>query len=146
MTTPTIVVGTNSWITLADAEIYMLGRLGASKFWNTAADKTAALITAYRQLSSCEKWEIPADVSENMEIAQCEMALYLLQHLEDSDTRAGLQAQGVTAAGIVQETYNANAKDELPIPAIVKELLEDYEVNESIGIVRLHRHSHRHEC
>jgi len=142
MTTPTIVVGTNSWILLADAEIYMLGRLGASKFWNTTVDKIAALITAYTQLANCGRWEIPAEISEDMEIAQCEMALYLLQHLEDSDTRAGLQAQGVTAAGIVQETYDPDAKDELAIPAIVKRLFKAYETESSIEIVHLHRHIH----
>jgi hypothetical protein len=49
-----IVVGTNSHITLADAETLMLERLDLDGIWSNASDiqKTAALIQASRQISN----------------------------------------------------------------------------------------------
>ena len=61
-----------------------------------------------------------------MKNAQCEQALFLLIHQEDMDVRLGLQAQGVTQAGIVQETYG-NCIEGIPISPHAKQMLEDYE-------------------
>jgi len=55
------------------------------------------------------------------------------------DTRMGLQAQGVTSAGIVQEAYNPDNVDGIPLPPLVKTMLEDYEVRSSCHVVDLER-------
>ncbi|MBM3210596.1 hypothetical protein FJZ33_00130 [Candidatus Poribacteria bacterium] len=120
-----LTVGTNSWVTLEEAEEYMSSRLGAYKFWYTGVFKEAALITAYNFLNS-GKFEFPADISVNMKNAQCEMALFLLQHLEDMDARIGLQAQGVTSAGVVQEGYDLNAVNDIPMPPTVYRYISVY--------------------
>lgn len=137
-----LVINTNTWISLADAETYMLTRMGASKIWTedlTIGDKEAALVTAYNQLSGCGKWIIPAVISTVLKIAQCEMALFLLKNQEDIDARAGIQAQGVVKAGIVQEEYSLDAKDELPMPSLVKQLLSEYENSSACEIIGLER-------
>lgn len=131
-----IVVGTNSWATLAYAETYFTTRLNADVFWNstvTDAKKEAALITAYEFLMGCGEYSIASDSSDvAVKKAQCEMALFLLQHLADMDARKGIQAQGVSQAGIVQETYDMSKVGEMPLPPIVKRLLKDSAV-EGVG-------------
>lgn len=113
------------WITLAEADSYFSTRLGSLEHWTSGAEKEAALTTAYNQLIGCGLFEFPAEVSQAMKDAQCEQALFLLIHIEDMDRRKGLQTQGVTAAGIVQETYKGDI-DEIPICINAKNFLKDY--------------------
>lgn len=124
-----ITVGTNSWISVTDATTYYATRLNADKYWPaslTDAQKDAALITAFRMLMDCGLFSLSAsDTSDAVKRAQMEMALFLLQHGEDIDARKGLQAQGVTQAGIVSETYDLDKAGVFPIPPIVRQLLKD---------------------
>jgi hypothetical protein len=91
---------------------------------------------AYNRIRLCSDFDIPATPTAaqlaKLVIAQCEMAYYLAQHLADEDRRKGLQAQGVTAAGIVKEAYGDSAgkavdPTALPIPAIVYQALSEFE-------------------
>lgn len=131
-----LVVGTNTWVSLEDANIYMSTRLGASTFWNTAAEKEAALVTAYNFLMASD-YDFPTDISNNMIMAQCETALFLLQHQEDMDARMGLQAQGVTEAGVVQEKYSESLT--IPLPAVVRKLIAVYETITGFETVNVSR-------
>jgi len=142
MADPLVVVGTNSWISLADAEIYMTTRLGASKVWTSSVvtvNKEAALITSYKQLMGCDKYSLPVTAVQALKDAQCEMALFLLQHQDDIDSRKGLQAQGVLQAGIVEETYDKDRVGVMPIPPQVDNLLKDYRTESCIDSAQLER-------
>lgn len=123
-----VVVGTNSWATVAEADTYFETRLFANKFWSSftdISDKEAALVTAFNQLMTCGIFNLAAsDTSANVKKAQFEMALFLLQHLADMDARKGLQAQGVVSAGMVGETYDLSRTGQ-PIPANVMAILKD---------------------
>jgi len=143
--TITLTSGTNTWATIAEAEIYFRTRLGASTFWNNSADKPAALVTAYKYLINCGLFYFPDTATEVMKDAQCEMALFLLQHMADMDARKGLQAQGVTQAGIVQESYDKDKAGEMAIPAIVSNMLEEHETGSPLYQADAKRHDH-HEC
>jgi len=122
-----ITVGTNSWCTLAEANTYFTTRLGCAAYWNTAASKEAALVTAFKQIIGSGLFDISASATEQeIKDAQCEMALFLLIHQADMDARAGLQAQGVIKAGIVQEEYDPAAAGKPMIPANVMALLSAY--------------------
>lgn len=123
----TLTPGTNTWATMAEAEAYFRTRLGSSAFWNYTAEKAAAIVTAYKYLVNSGIYDFPDEIDQVMKDAQCEMALFLLQHISDMDARKGLQAQGVTQAQIVGETYNADAAGTAAIPANVKNMLSDYE-------------------
>lgn len=97
------------FVSIAEADAYFLTRLGASTYWTSGAEKTAALTTAYNDLVSCGQFDF-SDVASgeedaDLKLAQCEQALFLLQN-PDMESRLALQAQGVTAAGIVSEAYN----------------------------------------
>ncbi len=134
-----IVVGTNSWILEADANTYMGNRLDADSYWiDEEANNARALITAYNWLNA-GNWSFPDTVTQGMKDAQCEMALFLLQHQPDIDLRMGLQAQGVVVAGVVKEKYKNDNYVELPFPPIVQKLLESYETSRPIFLVNLER-------
>jgi len=102
------VSGTTLWLTEEEADAYFVTRLWASATWLVSGvDKTAALTTAQSDLESCADYDFtdyvaaPTDAMKN---AVCEQALFLLQNPE-MEERLALRSQGVTAAGIVQETY-----------------------------------------
>ncbi len=134
-----IVVGTNSWLSEADANTYFDNRIKAGDYWiDDAGDNEPALVTAYNWLNA-GNYAFPDDATQPMKDAQCEMALFLLQHQPDLDLRMGLQAQGVIAAGVVKERYKDDNYVELPIPPIVQKLLESYQTNRPVYLVNIER-------
>lgn len=120
-----LIVGTNSWITVAEADAYMDLRLGSWEFWTDTTNKEAALITAYKRLVTYFE-NLPSTANEAMKDAQCEMALFLCMEGGDVNRRAGLQAQGVVQAGIAKESYDPKARGKLAFPPEVLALLKDY--------------------
>ena len=124
----------NSWVEVDEATEYFEGRYGSGA-WDALtpdpsddlhADKKKALVTAYRQLSSGLFTGLPGTPTQAMKDAQCEQALFLLQQGGDNDLRGGLQAQGVTAAGVVKEQYNPDSAGKLAICPAAMQLLKDY--------------------
>jgi len=135
----TITVGTNSWVTMTEANTFFEGRIKSSEYWiEDADDNCPALVTAYKWLQS-GKYSFPATVVQAMKDAQCEMAFFLLQHQSDLDLRVGLRVQGVIAAGVVKEKYRNDKYMVLPIPPIVKQLLGDYDTEKALFKVNLER-------
>ena len=135
----TIIVGTNSWLTEAAANTYFESRIHGDDYWtNGESDNIPSLITAYNWLNA-GSYSFPTTPIQTMKDAQCEMALFLLQHQPDLDLRMGLQAQGVIAAGVVKERYKNDNYVEMPIPPIVKKLLEGYSTERPVYLVNLAR-------
>jgi len=129
--------GEIGYISVGDADLYFSMRLSADAWTSilpTSGDpkKAAALQTAYDRLYFSGLFDLPlflnatADQLVVLKKAQCELSLYMLLHLADEDRRKGLQAQGVTAAGIVKETYSDKDLVTLPIPPFVAHILEDF--------------------
>ena len=135
----TITVGTNSWLTEAAANTYFDARLMSSDYWTDSADDNIpALITAYNWLN-VGNYSFPTTPIQTMKDAQCEMAFFLLQHQPDLDLRMGLQSQGVIAAGVVKERYKDDNYVELPIPPLVKKLLEGYSTDRAAYLINIAR-------
>jgi len=120
------------WTTLGAANAYFGAERLDSTAWMelTDAKRSAALSMAYNRLRFCQDFSIPASPSaaelEKLKYGQFEMAYYLALHQADEDRRKGLQAQGVTNAGLVKEGYAESGLDKLPIPPIVRDLLADF--------------------
>jgi hypothetical protein len=98
------------WITTEEADVYFATRMGADVYWLSGTDKEAALVTAQRDLESCGLFTFPTldsgeSGTEAMQNAVCEQALFRLMD-PDIDQRLSLQAQGVTKADMVGETYS----------------------------------------
>jgi len=131
------------WVTdLTDAESYFSGERLETASWDALTttsggkdEKTAVITMAYNRLRFCKDFTIPASPSATqaakLRMAQCEMAYYLAGHLADEDRRKGLQAQAVTEAGIVKEVYNGVDLASLPIPAAVRDLLDEFTASET---------------
>jgi len=117
---------TYGWVTLAEAEAFMLLRWGADQLWVTGIAKESALQTAYEDLIGCGLYSFPTTASAVMKKAQYEQALFIIGHREDADRRKGLQMQGVVAAGIVKETYKKDTAD-IPISVFAHGLLSAYQ-------------------
>jgi hypothetical protein len=125
------------WINdIASAEQYFLTHRLETTAWDALTvvsggkdEKTAVLNMAYDRLRFCKDFDIPTSPSvaelERLAMAQEETAYYLAMHLADEDRRKGLQAQGVTVAGIVKEDYRGADLSKLPLPPIVYDLLEE---------------------
>lgn len=66
------------------------------------------------------RWTIPASPGAadkaKLAYAQEMTAWYMHTHVDDEDRRKGLQAQGVTQAGLVQETYDKDKAATIPLP------------------------------
>ncbi|KPJ63745.1 hypothetical protein AMJ44_14080 [candidate division WOR-1 bacterium DG_54_3] len=129
---------------LDEADTFFKTRLNNSSWTVLGGDeRTAALTTAYNRIRYCSDYSIPASPTiaqkAKLKDAQCEMAIYMATHLADEDRRKGLQIQGVTHAGIVEENYDKDWLDKLPIPPIVDSILEDFKTAVDFGLIDIDR-------
>ena len=127
-----LVLGTNSWVTVAEADTYMETRFGSWEFWLDDTNKEAALITAYNRIVNSGYFSnLPDTANTNMKAAQCEMALFLCMEGGDINRRAGLQAQGVVQTGIAKETYDPEVRGRISFPPEVMAMLKDYSIEDN---------------
>lgn len=118
-----------AWVTIEEADEYFATRLGASAHWASGVEKEAALLTAQWQIENSDEFARFPDVSvsgeeatQAMKDAVCEQALFLLQQGDAIDLRSAIIEQGVTRAGIVDETYMDKCK--VPISQCARKALK----------------------
>jgi len=95
-----VIKGENTWITVAEADLYLAYRLTASSWFAlpesaSPGDKSkeTLLVTAFFFLQS--KYGIPASsTDDNLRIAQCELALFFCDFYEQYFQAGLLQAEG----------------------------------------------------
>ncbi len=129
---------TYGWVTLAEANLYFTTRMNASK-WTASTEKESALTTAYNYLIASGAFSLPSTTTDAMKKAQYEQALFLLIHGAGLEMRAGIQAQGVKAAGIVKEQYKESTMGDIPIAPMATSLLSNYEVGSALYAAELDR-------
>lgn len=98
------------WVTEQEADEYFETRLGADEYWKSGVAKTAALVTAQRDIESCGRWTFEevssgAPASETMKTAVFEQALFRLMD-QDIDRRQSLQVQGVVSEQNIGESFS----------------------------------------
>ncbi len=121
----TITVGTNSWVTIAEADIYFESRYGASAWAGlSTANKTSLLITAYNWINSQIQFTIAASATAAVvKNAQCESAWYIYSYWTEHEDRRALYTQGVREFDISK----FSEKLELPeFPAWISDMLDGY--------------------
>lgn len=121
-----LVVGTNSFVSVAEADTYLADRVGANQ-WFTLPDtagqgedsKESFLVTAYYWLIGATIFSIsPGETTDdNLKTAQIEAALYLFLHYCEHEERMALQAQGVQdfSASKRKEKYVSPAGSGFPL-------------------------------
>ena len=113
-----ITVGTDSWISLADAETFFASHIGATP-WDALLDndKEKYLKTAYRWIYYDSAFSAPAASSETaVKYGQCEAALFLINYYSEYDKH-----EAMTAMGIKSFQYSKRSEDltEVKKPASV---------------------------
>ena len=107
--------------------------------------KTKVLTQAFNRIFYDSRWSLPtyaeASVAALIELskANAEMAYYLAIHLADEDRRKGLQAQGVTTAGVVKEQYSEKHLMDLPVPPFVMAILKPWSTELFAGVLEVAR-------
>ncbi len=121
-----LVVGVNSWVTIAEADAYFLYKYGASVGWAALdnATKESLLISGYRWIMSDPSVTISAtSTAQNVKDAQCEAAWYIYKYWGGHEKRLALQAQGVKEFNISK--FSEEFTGEGGLPKSVSDLLED---------------------
>ena len=117
------------WFADVTAANAVVATMSGTTSWTslTSTQQTAYLMDAYYRIKHGGGFTVPdaltADQLARLQRAQAETAWYMKLHKADEDRRMGLQAQGVTEADIVGETYQLSR--DVPVPNIVRGLLYD---------------------
>ncbi|MCK5609600.1 hypothetical protein KAR91_47435 [Candidatus Pacearchaeota archaeon] len=130
-----LVVGTNSWATVAEADTYLEDIPGTDVDWFPLVDapvnpgeasKESWLVNAFRWLTSSTMFILSASVtSENIKNAQIQSAVYLLRYRDERAKRESMMTSGVTDFDY-QEVSETLDYSQLTIPDSIAGLLTEY--------------------
>lgn len=132
-----LVVGTNSWCTISEADTHLTDRLGAAN-WFLLSDsgdpgtesKTSLLITSFYLLFNNVLFDIAISSSdENVKHAQIEFALFLLENRIDYFKRMQMQASGIEQ--FTRSEWSEKLK-EIGIPVNILGMLTEYGVGNTV--------------
>lgn len=131
-----LVVGTNSWSTVAEADDYLEDRLGSRPWFDLVESsetkgeesKEVYLTSAFYWLMGAPQLEIGKDsTDDNVKNAQAEAALWLIDHYDELDARRAATATGVTDFSYSKRRESLDPKN-IIIPPHILGMLADYEV------------------
>lgn len=128
------------WVNLSIANTYLNSRYQDIKYWDndtpSTSEKEAALWLAYYNIVSSNKFRFNSNskITDWLQKAQCEQALYIIQQGQAREARMALQSQNVTRADVVKEYYRANSAY-IDISVAAAALLRDYRVDQGWGTI-----------
>lgn len=136
-----LVVGQNSWVTIAEADTYFTSRLD-SEDWFLLSDigsagelsKTTLLASSYYWLIKHPSLELSSSLTDDdVKNAQIEFAAYLQEHYDEWQSRGALISSGVESFRLSkwQETLRDGAGG-YAVPALVLGMLRSYNVSNSV--------------
>lgn len=135
---PVVIVGVNSWQTVAQADDYFAAKFGAAAWASLSLmQKTQLLISACRWITQQATLAVAITVTANIvKQAQCEAAWFLLNYQADYEKRRALVASGVKDFKMLdwQETLG-----EVVFPQFVADMLGDYMIDTSVQFPRMAR-------
>lgn len=124
-----ITVGTNSWITQAEADSYMAQKYGADAWAGlSGAVKEQLIVSAFRFIKYSGEVSVADSASSDaVKSAQSETAWYLYKFGEEHEKRSALSSQGVKSFRLDDwsETLSKTG-----LPEIVRKILDDFLVGE----------------
>lgn len=115
-----IIPGTNSWITLAEANAY-IEEIPGSSSWTTLTptEQSQYIITAYRKIYFA--FTI-GTVTEKLKYAQAKFAYWLSQYMTEWEKRQALYASGVRSFSLPGWSETLESVD---MPEDIKDILSD---------------------
>ncbi len=122
----TLTVGTNTWVTLAEANSYMESKWGADD-WSSLSDdnKKKLLITAFEWINSEPDYDI-STVTDSLKKAQIELAWFIYENNDVYEKHELLWASGVRDFDISK--FSETLKEPM-LPLKVQKLLSEYNYN-----------------
>lgn len=124
-----LVVGTNSWVNLTEANNYLQNRIDAQD-WTllTSAQKESYLLTSFWKIYNNKNYTI-AKTSDNefVKNAQIEYANWLVKYLTEIEKREMLQNAGVSSFSISKFSESFNGKIN-SMPSFIADMLDDFYV------------------
>jgi hypothetical protein len=138
MTAPVVIVGVNSWVTVAQADTYCAGKFGAAAWAGLGiTEKTQLLISATRWLMRQPTLSVSlADTAQVLRDAQCEAAWFIYNYQDEYERRRALISSGVKSFSILgfSESYG-----DITFPAFLSEILYPYVTSTDISFPRMGR-------
>jgi hypothetical protein len=132
------------WITdIVEADSYYSTHIGFREMWAgfTVELKTAALTTSYNRIVNSNEVAVPVnpsgDALDTLKYAQLEHAGQLGILGPGGEHRAAAIGQGITRAGIVEESYDSSMAGKLP-PNIMA-ILDDFKTEKAAYISPIYR-------
>jgi hypothetical protein len=135
---PILIVGSNSWCTIAQADAYM-DEIYDRSAWATLSNeqKSRLLISAFRWINQQTDFSIPATSSAAKVLqAQYEAAWFIYKFFEAYEKRRALSAGGVSNYRILDFSETLNGVE---FPIFIKEMLIDFAVSIGGGFPVIHR-------
>lgn len=138
MSAPVVVVGVNSWVTIAQADDYFAAKYGASAWAAlTLSVKTQLLLTAVKWIKAQNTFDIAMTSTEELvKDAQCELAWFVYLWKEEYDKRAALSAMGVSNYRVLDFSESLKGVE---FPAAVSTMLSDFSLEASSQFVNISR-------
>lgn len=124
MTAPVVIVGTNSWASIAQADDYFLVKWGAGAWASlTLTQKTQLLISAFNWIRQSGLSVSSSDTSALVKQAQLEAAWFVYKYADEHEKRRALSSMGV-------KSYRAmdfsETLENCAFPEFLSEMLQDY--------------------
>lgn len=134
-----LVVGTNSYVTIVEADAFLTDRVEATDWFLLSdtgspggASKSSYLISAYYWLLSSSTLDLPETSSDEViKNAQIEAAFYLLNHYTALDARRAAQAQGLESFRLSKKTEKYISPSVSEIPDYITGSLSGYVMGNS---------------
>ena len=129
-----LVVGSNTWATVAEADAYLANRVTAGDWFlldespgNPGDEsKESYLATAFYLLMGSTSVILSSSLTDsNVKSAQIEFAFYLLNNLISYEERDALQSQGVSKFSFSKRMEEFTGKG-VSLPSTIKGLLAAY--------------------
>lgn len=138
MTAPVVIVGTNSWATIAQADDYFAASYGRAA-WSALSllQKTQLLITACLWIRQQSTLSVPlTDTSATVRNAQAEAAWFIYNWFGEYEKRRALISSGVKTFKVLDF---AESLGEVTFPAFIADMLSDYAVSTTHQFPRMSR-------
>lgn len=130
---PVVVVGVNSWVTIAEADAYFEAKWGAAKWASlTLTQKAQLLISACRWIRQQSTLSVTlSSTAELVKNAQLEAAWFIYQWFDEYEKRRALTSSGVRSWKALDASETLAAVE---FPAFLSDMLSDFIV-EAGGLI-----------
>ena len=138
MTAPVVIVGVNSWVTIAQADDYFAAKFGATAWASlSVTEKTQLLLSAVRWILQQNAFDILMSVTaELVKQAQLEAAWFIYKWFDEYEKRRALSSAGVKSYRVMDFSESLDA---VTFPEFIVMMLSDYSMVASSQFPTLQR-------